>query len=117
MFFKQGHSAATACSSLCLHPWNKKPVPVDRTIEILKHDRTLLLQAQIAARKKSVAAYTLVETLLSDLCHTQFVRLHFCGFAQKTSGRLAKLEHQSPEGNLCNGRRHKQESDSTFGEV
>jgi len=52
-----GTSGATTCSSLCLHPWNKKPPPVDDSDELLKNERLLLLRAQILSKKNSVRAY------------------------------------------------------------
>uniref|UniRef100_H2ZPF5 Uncharacterized protein n=1 Tax=Ciona savignyi TaxID=51511 RepID=H2ZPF5_CIOSA len=53
-----GTSGLTACSSLCLHPWNKKAPNVDLTAEIEKSKRIAVLQAQILARKKSVEQYS-----------------------------------------------------------
>nr|CAB3262892.1 uncharacterized protein LOC100184750 [Phallusia mammillata] len=63
----ESHSGTTACSSLCLHPWNKKPVPIDRTVEILKNDRIKILHAQVEARKHSVEAYSKLQEFLQNL--------------------------------------------------
>nr|XP_002121242.3 uncharacterized protein LOC100184750 [Ciona intestinalis] len=53
-----GTSGTTACSSLCLHPWNKKEPVVDLSAEIEKTQRISILHARIEARKKSLEQYT-----------------------------------------------------------
>ncbi|XP_039254084.2 uncharacterized protein C20orf96-like isoform X1 [Styela clava] len=57
--------SGTSCSSLCLHPWNKRLPPVDHTAEIESKERIAILTLQIDAKKKSVHQYRELCDLLS----------------------------------------------------
>jgi len=50
-------ATSTACSTVCNHPWTKKPPPVDDAEEKRRQNALSILKIQIKTRQKSVAEY------------------------------------------------------------
>jgi len=50
-------ATSTACSTVCNHPWTKKPPPVDDAEEKRRQNVLSILKIQIKTRQKSVAEY------------------------------------------------------------
>lgn len=50
-------ATSTACSTVCNHPWTKKPPPVDDAEEKRKQNLLAILKIQIKTRQKSIAEY------------------------------------------------------------
>ncbi|KAL9975415.1 hypothetical protein ACROYT_G012576 [Oculina patagonica] len=50
-------ATSTACSTVCNHPWTKKPQPVDDAEERRKQNVLSILKIQIKTRQKSIAEY------------------------------------------------------------
>ncbi|KAM7441247.1 hypothetical protein ABFA07_009654 [Porites harrisoni] len=50
-------ATSTACSTVCNHPWTKRPPPVDDAEEKRKQNLLAILKIQIKTRQKSIAEY------------------------------------------------------------
>ncbi|XP_068692298.1 uncharacterized protein C20orf96-like [Montipora foliosa] len=50
-------ATSTACSTICNHPWTKKPQPIDDVEEKKRQNALAVLKIQIKTRQKSIAEY------------------------------------------------------------